>query len=162
MKDSRGFWKNLYKKTYISPLLFGRKKISLSCSSTTRVSSSWLDTKLSFVSLHASLTHLRSPPSLSTTSMLLLDFAFTPHPIGIAPFVLSFDFIAIKFPFLFWLVQLKPWFSFFNSSCNNNRHKQIPSYLLGNDYDILEVITTTPHKCRSPQKLFCLFSHFLL
>ncbi len=51
------------------------------------------------------------------------------------------------------------WFSSSNSSCNNNRHKQIPSCPLGNDYGI---IATTPHKCRSPRKLFCLFSHFLL
>ncbi len=49
------------------------------------------------------------------------------------------------------------WSWYFNSS-----YKQTPSYPLANDYGILEVITTIPHKCRSPQKLFCLFSHFIL
>jgi len=48
------------------------------------------------------------------------------------------------------------------SSYSNSSYKQTPSYPLANDYGILEVITTIPHECMSPRKLFCSFSHFIL
>ncbi len=45
---------------------------------------------------------------------------------------------------------------------HDNKYKQTPSYPFGIDYGILKVIIVILHECKFPQKLFCLFSHFLL
>ncbi len=55
------------------------------------------------------------------------------------------------------------WSSSLSVSCSyKHANKLFPilSYPLNSDYDITKIIVTTPHKCMSSQKLFCLSSHY--